>query len=163
MKTRFHYRFIAFASFSIILIVGLMGFTILQQKSAPIIETSTIDNGVIKHFCRNGIENHPFFDSLPHVNLDKGKILFRNNCASCHNKNMKMDMTGPALSGVLNRWSSYPKEDLYRYIRSAQAMADQNHPKALELEELWGATMMPDYSNFTDEDIENILAYIEAI
>ena len=32
--------------------------------------------------------------------LDKGKTLFKDNCASCHNKNMKDDMTGPALGGA---------------------------------------------------------------
>ena len=29
-----------------------------------------------------------------------GKTLFQNNCASCHNKNMKSDLTGPALGDV---------------------------------------------------------------
>ncbi len=31
--------------------------------------------------------------------IEVGKNLFKNNCAACHNKSMKDDMTGPALSG----------------------------------------------------------------
>ena len=34
------------------------------------------------------------------VDLAEGKELFRGKCATCHNKNMKQDLTGPALGGV---------------------------------------------------------------
>ncbi|MEZ4948425.1 MAG: c-type cytochrome [Saprospiraceae bacterium] len=42
------------------------------------------------------------------VDVEAGKTLFRNNCASCHNKDMKSKMTGPAwwCSGSLGRLSS---------------------------------------------------------
>ena len=32
-----------------------------------------------------------------------GEALFKANCASCHNRNMKDDLTGPALGGVEER------------------------------------------------------------
>lgn len=46
-----------------------------------------------------------------------GKELFIANCASCHAKNMKTALTGPALGGVMARWAKYPKKDLYDYSR----------------------------------------------
>ena len=44
------------------------------------------------------------------ANIAEGNTLFKNNCASCHNKNMKDDLTGPALGGVEERWADYPQE-----------------------------------------------------
>jgi len=35
-------------------------------------------------------------------NVKNGKVLFRDNCAMCHAKNMRSEMTGPALIGSLN-------------------------------------------------------------
>ena len=36
--------------------------------------------------------------------ISLGSVLFKNQCASCHNKNMRDDLTGPALAGVEKRW-----------------------------------------------------------
>ncbi len=69
------------------------------------------------------------------ANIEEGKTLFRNYCASCHNKNMKDDLTGPALGGVEERWADYPPEDLYRWIRNSQAMINEGHPRAVEMRE----------------------------
>ncbi|MEZ4935521.1 MAG: cytochrome c [Saprospiraceae bacterium] len=92
-----------------------------------------------------------------------GKTLFKNNCASCHNKDMKSKMTGPSLGGVTQRWSAFPKEDLYRWIRSSQKMIDEGHPKAKELWDEWKPTVMTNFSNLTDEEIEGVLSYIEMV
>jgi cytochrome c2 len=93
--------------------------------------------------------------------INKGKTLFRNNCASCHNKNMQDDMTGPALAGVAERWSKYPKEDLYNYIRESQKMINSGHPQALIVWEDWKPNVMSNFPNLSDEDIEAILSYIK--
>ena len=66
------------------------------------------------------------------VDIAAGKTLFKNQCASCHNKNMKDKLTGPALGGVQERWAAYPKEDLYSWIRNSQAMINSGHPRAVE-------------------------------
>jgi cytochrome c2 len=88
-----------------------------------------------------------------------GKTLFTNYCASCHNKDMKTDMTGPALAGVQERWAAYPRTDLYSWIRNSQALIKTGHPRANELWNKWKPGLM---SNFTlnDAEIESILAYI---
>ena len=93
--------------------------------------------------------------------IQLGKQLFKQNCAQCHNKNMRDDLTGPALADVEKRWSAYPKEDLYNWIRNSQALVDAKHPKAMEVWKKWNKTTMNAFPSLTDEEIESILAYIE--
>ncbi len=97
------------------------------------------------------------------ANIDEGKTLFRNYCATCHNKNMVDDLTGPALGGVEERWADYPEEDLYKWIRQSQAMIAEGHPRAVELWEEWKPTVMNNFLNLSDQEIDNILAYVEAV
>lgn len=92
---------------------------------------------------------------------NRGKALFKTNCASCHNRNMKDDMTGPALGGVVDRWKEYPKEDLYEWIRNSQRLVQEGHPKAVDLYNEWNKVTMSSFNGLTDEDIEAILFYIE--
>lgn len=89
-----------------------------------------------------------------------GKELFNANCAACHNKNMVDNLTGPALHGVEERWAAYPRADLYNWIRHSQQMIKTGHPRAQELWQRWNHTIMNDFSSLTDEQIEQLLAYI---
>ena len=89
-----------------------------------------------------------------------GKTLFMNQCASCHNKNMKDDLTGPALAGLEERWANYSREELYNWIRNSQAMIASGHPRAVELWNRWKPTVMNSFPAFTDEEIESIFLYI---
>lgn len=91
----------------------------------------------------------------------KGKDLFKNNCAACHNRDMKSNLTGPALGGVQERWAAYPRSDLYQWIRNSQALIDAGHPRAQELWNKWKPVIMTPSSSLKDEDIEAILAYVE--
>ncbi len=93
-------------------------------------------------------------------NVSEGKNLFRNYCATCHAKDMKTNLTGPALGGTLERWGEYPKEDLYQWIRNAPQMIAQGHPRAELLWEEWKPTQMNAFPNLTDQEINNILAYV---
>lgn len=97
------------------------------------------------------------------ADIEAGKTLFRNNCASCHNKDMKSKMTGPALGGAETRWADYPKEDLYSWIRNSQALINSGHPKAVELWNEWKPTVMNNFPNLTDADLVNLLGYIDAV
>ncbi|MEM6698559.1 MAG: c-type cytochrome [Bacteroidota bacterium] len=89
-----------------------------------------------------------------------GDAIFGAQCATCHAKNMKTDATGPALGGVEERWADYPREDLYAWIRNSQKMIAEEHPRALELWADWKPTVMNSFTALTDDDIENLLAYI---
>jgi cytochrome c2 len=97
------------------------------------------------------------------VNIDEGKTLFRNYCATCHNKNMRDNLTGPALGGLEERWADYPKEDLYKWIRNSQAMINEGHPRAVELWEEWKPVVMNNFLNLTDPQIDNIIAYVNDV
>ena len=92
-------------------------------------------------------------------NLKKGKLLFRNYCASCHNKNMMDDLVGPALKNVDQRWAAYPREDLYQWIRNAPSMEAGGHPKAIEVAK-YSQTDMAIFPNLKDDEIADILKWI---
>ncbi|MFK8102379.1 MAG: c-type cytochrome [Saprospiraceae bacterium] len=57
-------------------------------------------------------------DSLG-LSMELGRQLFNSNCAACHNKNVKDNLTGPALGGSTVRWAIFPKTDLYNWIRNS--------------------------------------------
>ncbi|MBK9632822.1 MAG: c-type cytochrome [Saprospiraceae bacterium] len=95
--------------------------------------------------------------------IELGKTSFKNNCASCHNKNMKDALTGPALAGFVERWAAYPKEDLYKWIRNSQAMINAGHPKATELWAQYKPTVMTAFPNLTDDEIESIVLYVNGV
>jgi mono/diheme cytochrome c family protein len=101
-------------------------------------------------------------DAAPVADLAEGETLFKNNCASCHNRNMKDNLTGPALGGTEERWAAYPRKDLYSWIRNSQAMINDGHPRAVELWNQWKPNIMTSF-NFTDQQIDNMLAYIEDV
>lgn len=73
---------------------------------------------------------------------------------------MKTNLTGPALGGTLERWAPYGKEDLYAWIHNAPQMIAQGHPRAEELWAEWKPTQMNAFPNLTDQEINNLLAYI---
>lgn len=73
---------------------------------------------------------------------------------------MKDDLTGPALGGFEDRWSSYGREELYQWVRNSQVMIASGHPRALELWERWKPTVMNSFTTFTDDQIESIFLYV---
>lgn len=97
---------------------------------------------------------------ITEATVEEGKTLFRNNCATCHAKDMKTNLTGPALGGVLERWADYPMEDLHAWIRNSQTLISQGHPRATELWNQWKPVVMTPFPNLTDAQINSILAYI---
>ena len=89
-----------------------------------------------------------------------GDAIFGAQCATCHAKNMKTDATGPALGGVEERWADYPMEDLYAWIRNSQKLIATGHPRANEVYKQYNKVAMTSFPTLTDDDIKNILAYI---
>jgi len=91
-----------------------------------------------------------------------GKEIFKNQCATCHNKNMKDKMTGPALGGVEERWGAYPRTDLYKWIRNSQSLIATGHPRATAIWNEYKPTVMSNF-NLSDAEIENVLAYVKGM
>ncbi len=88
--------------------------------------------------------------------IEKGKKLFRQNCAACHG--IDRDLTGPALAGITKRRD---REWLYRWIRNSQELIAEGDPIAVQIFEEWNRVPMPPFPQLTNEDIDAILAYIE--
>jgi mono/diheme cytochrome c family protein len=87
----------------------------------------------------------------------KGKALFQSNCASCHNVHKKL--TGPALAGVEGRWSD--KKLLHQWIHNSASVLASGDQYANALFNEYGKLQMTAFPSLTDEDIDNILGYIE--
>ena len=94
--------------------------------------------------------------------LDAGMQLFKNNCASCHAKNMKVKMTGPALAGVEERWEN-DKGRLYSWIRNSQAFLATGDAYANGLYLEYNKSVMTAFPNLTDSELDNILSYINTV
>lgn len=91
-------------------------------------------------------------------NAKEGKILFLENCASCHNIDMVSDMTGPALFGAVERWEN--RADLYQWVQDYTVLVEQGHPRALQMEK-WASSNMTAFTNLDTTEIRNIFAYVE--
>jgi len=88
------------------------------------------------------------------ADIQAGKSLFNANCAACHKLNKKA--VGPALSGVKEK---YDKEWLYSWIRNGTQMIKDGDPQAVAIWEEYNRAVMTNYPQFSDEQIDNILAY----
>lgn len=99
-------------------------------------------------------------DSLPILtdNASKGKILFHNNCATCHNKNMKDKLTGPALYD----WRNYLKDEngMLLFLHNSKAYLKKDKQLRKKLKEFEGTECVP-FPNLNLEDVKAIIAYIE--
>lgn len=94
--------------------------------------------------------------------LDEGKSLFTANCAACHAKNMKDDLTGPALGGVQQRWEGR-EETLYEWIRNSQKVIASGDEYAVNLYNTWNKVMMNSFPNLDDAQITAILGYVDYV
>lgn len=86
----------------------------------------------------------------------KGEELFKANCAACHALNKKL--VGPALSGVTEKRE---KEWLVSWIRNSQDMIKAGDPDAVAIFEEYNKSPMTAFAHFSDEQINDVLAYIE--
>ncbi len=87
-----------------------------------------------------------------------GKALFQNNCASCHNP--IKDATGPALKGVEGRVPS--KDWLYAWIKNSATLIASGDEYANNIYNEWNKTAMTAFPGLKNEEIDAILAYVEA-
>jgi mono/diheme cytochrome c family protein len=89
-----------------------------------------------------------------------GKSLFNSNCAACHK--LDKDMTGPMLRNVEARLSEEQGLDkawLYAWIRNSSGLIKSGDAYANEVYNKWDKVAMTAFPQFSDADIDNILAY----
>ena len=112
-------------------------------------------------FC--GVSDLPkrhFLDTLPKADFTIGKKLFRENCASCHNKDMKSDMTGPALGGTIKLWKNDTSELLLYIKDSPKYLSHSSNQRILQLHENFGEIVSHKFDLSIDE-LKAIISYIE--
>jgi mono/diheme cytochrome c family protein len=89
---------------------------------------------------------------------EKGKELFLSKCVFCHSPDMISSGTGSALGGITKRRT---KEWLRSYIRNSPQMLADKDQQAIEVYAKAGGIIMGGFPNLTDEEIDQILVYIE--
>jgi len=93
----------------------------------------------------------------------KGKTLFQQNCAACHN--LKKRMTGPNLYKVEARLAEeegLDREWLYRWIKNSPGMIKSGDPYAVKIYNEYNQAAMTAFPTLSNADIDDILAYTAA-
>ena len=98
----------------------------------------------------------PYFGLSQEADIQEGKALFNTNCAACHQLNRKA--VGPALRGVTEK---YDREWLYSWIKNGTQMIKDGDPQAVAIWEEYNRAVMTNYPQFSNEQIDNILAYTD--
>ncbi|TXE18171.1 c-type cytochrome [Psychroflexus gondwanensis] len=93
---------------------------------------------------------------IPGADPAKGKELFNSLCAACH-KPYK-NAVGPALHGVTERRDM---DWLYKWIKNSQELIKSGDAQAVQLYEEWNKVAMNAYPQLSNQDIDNILSYVE--
>ena len=87
----------------------------------------------------------------------KGKMIFQENCASCHHVQKKL--VGPPLAGTMNFWKN--RQDLYDYIHNPEAyLKTRNDERMNRLHDEY-KLMMPGFPYLSEKDIDAIVMYLE--
>ncbi len=86
----------------------------------------------------------------------EGAALFKANCSSCHKIDKKM--TGPALAGMSERHS---EEWLLKWIKNSGALIASGDETAVKLFADWNKVAMPAFTQFSDDQIKGIIAYVK--
>jgi len=93
--------------------------------------------------------------------VELGESLFSSNCASCHYLGPESKkLIGPGLNDHI--FEEHSKDWLYSWIRNSSELIASGDEKAVALFEEYNKSIMTAFPYFTDDDIDNILAYIEA-
>lgn len=97
------------------------------------------------------------FSAVKAADPAKGKQIFQQNCASCHNVHKKL--TGPALAGVEGRWAD--KKLLHQWIHNSASVLASGDKYANDLFNEYNKTAMTAFPALSNEDIDDILAFIK--
>jgi mono/diheme cytochrome c family protein len=87
-----------------------------------------------------------------------GESLFNANCKTCHRVHQKL--IGPALADVYNRAPSI--DWIKSFIKNSAGVIASGDEYAIKLYDEYNKTQMTAFSSLKDEDIMNLLAYIQA-
>ncbi|PWG78817.1 cytochrome c3 family protein [Pararcticibacter amylolyticus] len=85
-----------------------------------------------------------------------GGAIFKQKCTACHA--MDRTVVGPALKGVHER---HDEAWLIKWIKNSQALVAAGDPAAVKVFNEYNKTVMTPFPELSDDDVRNILAYIQ--
>lgn len=91
--------------------------------------------------------------------FEAGKRLFVNNCAQCHAVTEEI-VVGPGLRGVSQRTPGV--KWLRSWIRNSSAVIAEGEPYAMAVYNKFNRVQMTSFTQLTDQNISDILVYIDA-
>src|SRR5690554_6506604 len=86
--------------------------------------------------------------------IERGEVLFQQNCAACHNFIQRG--IGPSLAGITSKVSAIW---LTKFITNSQEMVEEGDLRAKELFDEYQIPM-PSFSHFNKEEIQAILSFL---
>ncbi|NBC57173.1 MAG: c-type cytochrome [Bacteroidetes bacterium] len=95
---------------------------------------------------------------VPGGDPEAGEKLFKSLCAACHKPYERA--VGPALHGVVNKYDG-DFEWLYAWIKNSQKLIKSGDSRAVAIYEEYNQTAMNAFPQLSNQDIDNILAYVE--
>lgn len=96
-------------------------------------------------------------DGAPDGDAKAGKTLFQTNCASCHNP--IKDMTGPALKGISEEIPG-GMEWIYDWVHNSSKVIASGDEYANKIFDEWGNTQMTHFPQLTEDQIDDIITYV---
>lgn len=88
--------------------------------------------------------------------FEKGKELFKQNCAACHKMDSKM--IGPPLINVVEKQG---RDWVKRWVYNSQELISTGDQHANEIFKEYNEMAMPAYNWLEDSDLESIITYLE--
>ncbi len=100
-------------------------------------------------------------DYLKDHDIQNGEELFKANCTSCHRlgDEKKAKLIGPGLNVEI--FQEYTEEWLISWIKNSSAMIESGDELAIAIFEQYNQSVMTAFPTFSDDDVRDILAYIE--
>ena len=95
--------------------------------------------------------------AAPSGDAAAGEALFKANCISCHALNKRV--LGPALAGINQKYND--EAYLIKWIKNSSAMIASGDKRAVAIYEEYNKAAMTSFPQFSDDDVKNILAYIQ--
>lgn len=99
-----------------------------------------------------------YVEIIPGADPAKGKELFNSLCAACHKPYKKA--VGPALHGVIDKYDG-DLEWIYAWIINSQELIKSGDARANAIYEEYNKVAMNAFPQLSNQDIDNILAYVE--
>lgn len=91
------------------------------------------------------------------VNITEGKSLFNANCKTCHS--VQNRLVGPALKNVYDRVPSI--DWIFGFVKNSQKVIQSGDDYAVALYDEYNQTEMTAFSDFSNEEILDILAFVK--